>query len=162
MDGMDMSALDRAVQSAGSQQALAQLLGIKPPSVSGWYDRCRVPAERCIAIELATGVSRHQLRPDVFGPDPAGSQEEEVVQLRAEIDSRITKRALRARLGMDSDKHLATLLQLPLEEVEAWPEEGVLPALPQIERLLGVEPQAAAEPANEDPDANRIGPVDTA
>nr|EKU9975971.1 helix-turn-helix domain-containing protein [Stenotrophomonas maltophilia] len=55
---MDMSALDRAVQSAGSQQALAQLLGIKPPSVSGWYDRCRVPAERCIAIELATGVSR--------------------------------------------------------------------------------------------------------
>ncbi len=84
------------------------------------------------------------------------------MQLRAEIDSRITKRALRARLGMDSDKHLATLLQLPLEEVEAWPEEGVLPALPQIERLLGVEPQAAAEPANEDPDANRIGPVDTA
>ncbi len=84
------------------------------------------------------------------------------MQLRAEIDSRITKRALRARLGMDSDKHLATLLQLPLEEVEGWPEEGVLPALPQIERLLGVEPQAAAEPANEDPDANRIGPVDTA
>ncbi|HEL3791266.1 TPA: helix-turn-helix domain-containing protein [Stenotrophomonas maltophilia] len=159
---MNMSALDRAVQSAGSQQALAQLLGIKPPSVSGWYDRCRVPAERCIAIELATGVSRHQLRPDVFGPDPAESQTEAVAQLRAEIDSRMSKRALRAKLGMDSDKHLAILLQLPVEEVEAWPEEGVLPALPQIQRLLGVEAQAAAEPANEDPDANRIAPVDTA
>lgn len=159
---MNMSALDRAVQSAGSQQALAQLLGIKPPSVSGWYDRCRVPAERCIAIELATGVSRHQLRPDVFGPDPAESQTETVAQLRAEIDSRMSKRALRAKLGMDSDKHLAILLQLPVEEVEAWPEEGVLPALPQIQRLLGVDAQAAAEPANEDPDANRIAPVDTA
>ncbi|MBH1486531.1 helix-turn-helix domain-containing protein [Stenotrophomonas maltophilia] len=159
---MNMSALDRAVQSAGSQQALAQLLGIKPPSVSGWYDRCRVPAERCIAIELATGVSRHQLRPDVFGPDPAESQAEAVAQLRAEIDSRMTKRALRTKLGMASDKHLATLLQLPVEEVEAWPEEGVLPALPQIQRLLGVEAQAAAEPANEDLDANRIAPVDTA
>lgn len=84
------------------------------------------------------------------------------MQLRAEIHSRITKRALRAKLGMDSDKHLATLLQLPVEEVEAWPEEGVLPALPQIQRLLGVEPRAAAKPVNEDPDANRIGPVDTA
>ncbi|QQQ40937.1 helix-turn-helix domain-containing protein [Stenotrophomonas maltophilia] len=159
---MDMSALDRAVQSAGSQQALAQLLGIKPPSVSGWYDRCRVPAERCIAIELATGVSRHQLRPDVFGPDPSEAQIEAVAQLRAEIDSRMSKRALRAKLGMASDKHLATLLQLPVEEVAAWPEEGVLPALPQIQRLLGAEPQAAAEPANDDPDANRIAPVDTA
>jgi len=57
---------------------------------------------------------------------------------------------------------LATLLQLPLEDVAAWPEEGVLPALPQIQRLLGVAPQLAAEPANDDLDANRIGPVDTA
>ncbi len=73
----------------------------------------------------------------------------------------MSKRALRAKLGMDSDKHLAILLQ-PVEEVEAWPEEGVLPALPQIQRLLGVEAEAAAEPANEDPDANRIAPVDTA
>ncbi len=159
---MDMTALDRAVQSAGSQQALAQLLGIKPPSVSGWYDRRRVPAERCIAIELATGVSRHQLRPDVFGPDPACPTSERTEQLRAEIDCRMSKRALRAKLGMASDKHLATLLQLPLEEVAAWPEEGVLPALPQIQRLLGAGPQAAAEPANDDPDENRIAPVDTA
>ncbi|HEL3863034.1 hypothetical protein [Stenotrophomonas maltophilia] len=83
-------------------------------------------------------------------------------EIGLEVDSRMSKRALRAKLGMDSDRHLATLLQLPVEEVEAWPEEGVLPALPQIQRLFGAEPQAAAEPANEDPDANRIAPVDTA
>ncbi|WP_164146970.1 transcriptional regulator [Stenotrophomonas maltophilia] len=159
---MNMSALDRAVQSAGSQQALAQLLGIKPPSVSGWYDRCRVPAERCIAIELATGVSRHQLRPDVFGPDPAESQTDAVAQLRAGIDSRMSKRALRAKLGMDSDRHLAILLQLPVEEVEAWPEEGILPALPQIQRLLGGEPKPPDPVAPTDFDHDRIVPVDAA
>ncbi len=83
-------------------------------------------------------------------------------EIGLEVDSRMSKRALRARLRIASDRHLATLLQLPTEEVEAWPEEGTLPALPQIQRLLGTEPQAAAEPANEDPDADRIGPVDTA
>lgn len=83
-------------------------------------------------------------------------------EIGLEVDSQMSKRALRTKLGMASDKHLATLLQLPVEEVEAWPEEGVLPALLQIQRLLGAEAQATAEPANEDPDANRIAPVDTA
>lgn len=157
---MDMSALDRAVQSAGSQQALAHLLGIKPPSVSGWYDRCRVPAERCIAIELATGVSRHQLRPDVFGPDPAESKGEVVAQLRAEIDSRMSKRALRAKLGLSTDKQLAKVLQVPAEQVEGWAEEGALPALPQIQQLLGIEESKETRP--QDPDDGRIIRVEVA
>jgi len=75
---MDMTALDRAVTKAGSQIRLAAILGIKSPSVTGWYDRGRVPAERCIAIEQATGVSRHELRPDVFGPAPANDPEQGV------------------------------------------------------------------------------------
>ncbi|QGM04899.1 helix-turn-helix domain-containing protein [Stenotrophomonas maltophilia] len=90
------------------------------------------------------------------------SSSAEGTTIRHLVDSPMSKRALRAKLGMASDKHLATLLQLPAEEVEAWPEEGVLPVLPQIQRLLGVEAQPAAEPANDDPDADRIGPVDTA
>lgn len=69
---MDMTALDRAVEAAGSQLALANALGIKSPSISGWYDRKKIPVERVIAIESATGVSRHALRPDVFGPAPQG------------------------------------------------------------------------------------------
>lgn len=68
---MDMTALDRAVEAAGSQLALANTLGIRSPSISGWYDRKKVPVERVLAIESATGVSRHDLRPDVFGPAPA-------------------------------------------------------------------------------------------
>jgi DNA-binding transcriptional regulator YdaS (Cro superfamily) len=30
-----------------------------------------LPAEFCLAVEDATGVSRHRLRPDIFGPGKA-------------------------------------------------------------------------------------------
>lgn len=73
---MSIPSLDRAVEVAGSQSALAKALGIKPPSISGWYERGKVPVERCAAIEAATGVSRHDLRPDVFGPAPDAQQSE--------------------------------------------------------------------------------------
>lgn len=74
----------------------------------------------------------------------------------------MNKRALRARLGLANDKHLATLLQLPVAEVEAWPEEGVLPALPQIQRLLGGEVKPPDPVAPTDFDHDRIVPVDAA
>jgi len=164
---MDMTALDKAVTAAGSQLALACLLGIKAPSVSGWYDRKRVPAERCIAIEKATGVSRHELRPDVFGPGaaleaPGQPQQTVVQQIRAEVDSRMSKRALRAKLGVSNDKQLAKVLQLPVEQVEAWPEEKSVPSLPQVMRLLGVQEESQAPSAPADPDEDRIIPVEAA
>lgn len=80
--------------------------------------------------------------------------------IRHLVDSRMSKRALRARLGIANDKHLATLLQLPAEQVEAWPEEGALPALPQIQRLLGVQEQPQAPTAPEDPDEGRYAPLE--
>jgi len=85
-----------------------------------------------------------------------------VVSMRTEIDSRMSKRALRARLGLASDKHLATLLRLPAAQVEGWPEEGVLPALPQIQRLLGGEAKPPDPVAPTDFDHERIVPVDAA
>lgn len=63
----DKSALERAIDAAGSQQALADLLGIKPPSIHEWRKRGKVPAERVLAVEEATGISRYDLRPDVYG-----------------------------------------------------------------------------------------------
>lgn len=158
---MNMLALDKAIEAAGSQLALAQLLGIKPPSISGWYDRRRVPAERCIAIEAATGVSRHDLRPDVFG-EPAGPRTS-TTQIWALEDTRMSKRALRTKFGFKTDAPLAKLLKLPVEQVEAWPEEQSVPALPQVMRLLGVqETPPAAEAAPSDPDADRIINVEAA
>jgi DNA-binding transcriptional regulator YdaS (Cro superfamily) len=68
------TALELAIDAMGTQQALADALGIKSPSITEWRDR-KVPAERCIPIEEATcgAVTRYELRPDVFGPAPAQS-----------------------------------------------------------------------------------------
>lgn len=78
------------------------------------------------------------------------------------IDSRMSKRALRARLGLSADKQLAKVLQIPAEQVEGWAEDGALPALPQIQRLLGVQEQTQALPAPHDPDENRYAPLEVA
>lgn len=57
------SGLDRAIQMAGGVAELARRIGIRQPSVSNWN---RVPAERVVAVEAATGVSRVHLRPDLY------------------------------------------------------------------------------------------------
>lgn len=66
-----MSAIEAAIKSAGSAAELARRLGVVPMTVTQWKKRGQVPAERCLDVESVTGVSRHALRPDVFGPAPA-------------------------------------------------------------------------------------------
>jgi DNA-binding transcriptional regulator YdaS (Cro superfamily) len=66
--------VQNVITSLGGPSKVARMLGIKPPSVTGW--RNRVPPDRCPAIEKATGgaVTCEQLRPDVRWvrvPDPA-------------------------------------------------------------------------------------------
>jgi DNA-binding transcriptional regulator YdaS (Cro superfamily) len=58
-----MSALDRAAAIAGSWANLANFIGVSPQAISQWK---RVPSARVIAVERATGVSRHDLRPDLY------------------------------------------------------------------------------------------------
>ena len=59
--------LDRAIAVAGGVGSLARKIGIAQPSVSNWS---RVPAERVLTVEAVTGVSRVELRPDLFGERP--------------------------------------------------------------------------------------------
>lgn len=61
--GMKDPGLQQALASVGSVSALADRLGISQPAVSGWS---RVPAERVLAVEAASGVSREVLRPDLY------------------------------------------------------------------------------------------------
>lgn len=131
--------------------------------VSQWENgTTAIKAERAIQIDLATGgaVSRFELLPAVFGPKPVQDVPRAVSNQL--VDSRMSKRALRARLGLSTDKQLAKVLQLPTEQVESWAEEGALPALPQIQRLLGVQEQPQALPAPHDPDENRYAPLEVA
>lgn len=55
--------LERAIDAAGGVAELARKIGIAQPSVSNWS---RVPAQRVIAVETATGVPRKLLRPDLY------------------------------------------------------------------------------------------------
>lgn len=47
---------------------LSEALGdLKPQAISQWR---QVPADRVLDVERITGMSRHALRPDVFGAEP--------------------------------------------------------------------------------------------
>ena len=54
--------LNRVYEAAGSKYRLAKLLGIKKQAVQTWR---RIPVERVIDVERITGISRHDLRPDL-------------------------------------------------------------------------------------------------
>jgi TorA maturation chaperone TorD len=60
--------LEEAINAVGGVSELARRLGISQPSVSNWG---RVPADRVVSVEAATGVARVILRPDLFGGQSA-------------------------------------------------------------------------------------------
>jgi len=63
-----MNALGKAIKTAGSARALALKLGVSPMTISYWQNRSSgvVPAERVIRIFQLTGVTPHELRPDLY------------------------------------------------------------------------------------------------
>lgn len=73
--------LDEAIRAAGGVSELARRIGISQPSVSNWD---RVPAERVIAVEQATHVSRAMLRPDLYGASPSGCDLDETDLARSQ------------------------------------------------------------------------------
>lgn len=65
----------RAKERAGGPSAMARSLStpdhlITSQAVSKWD---RVPVERVLAVEALTGVSRYELRPDVYGSAEAAA-----------------------------------------------------------------------------------------
>lgn len=59
----------------GGRASLARELGVSPQAVYQWVKGIRPVSPRlAIKIESLTGVSRYDLRVDVFGPAPAGEQ----------------------------------------------------------------------------------------
>jgi DNA-binding transcriptional regulator YdaS (Cro superfamily) len=58
-------ALAKAIKAAGGAAALAVKLRITKQAVGAWK---RVPPGRVLEVERLTGVSRHALRPDIYGP----------------------------------------------------------------------------------------------
>ena len=65
-----MNSLNLAIKKAGGMKPLAALLGVRYQAIQAWRALGRPPAERCLAIERLTGISRYDLRPDIYGPAP--------------------------------------------------------------------------------------------
>lgn len=63
----------KTIEGFGGPGKLAAALGeITPQAISQWR---KVPAERVLDVERLTGISRHELRPDIFGPAPREAAE---------------------------------------------------------------------------------------
>ncbi|WP_375382275.1 transcriptional regulator [uncultured Sphingomonas sp.] len=67
------SALARAVRAANSQSAFGRIVGRRQSTVREWLLAGQMPAddEMVIKVETATGISRHDLRPDIYPRDDA-------------------------------------------------------------------------------------------
>lgn len=63
--------IDRVIEVLGGPSKTASAFNIDNPSVvMNWRNRGQVPFNRVIEAEALTGISRHDLRPDIFGPAP--------------------------------------------------------------------------------------------
>lgn len=77
---MNTNPIHDAIRAAGSGPKLAQQLGISARAIYKWAARwddgilAAVPAHRAIEIEAATGISRSQLRPDLWGEESSSSR----------------------------------------------------------------------------------------
>ena len=60
-------ALKLSVLRAGTQEELAAVLNVTQPAISNWLRHSKqLPAEHVLKVEATYGVSRHDLRPDIY------------------------------------------------------------------------------------------------
>ena len=119
--------LSEAIRAAGGVSELARQIGISQPSVSNWV---RVPAERVISIEAATGVDRSILRPDLYGGESGSGVVDDIDTARAQeyaLIAALLTRAPDAKLLAD----LATLHGDPTARHRPYRRSPKPPAQPR-------------------------------
>lgn len=61
------TALEQAIERLGTQAAMARICGVSATAVWKWIqDKKPLPPIHVLAVEAATGISRHDLRPDIY------------------------------------------------------------------------------------------------
>lgn len=95
--------LHEAIEAVGGVTELARRLRIAQPSVSDWD---RVPADRVLAVEAATGIQRVRLRPDLYADespvcvvDPIDAERAQEYALLATLLANAPSSALLKRLA---------------------------------------------------------------
>ncbi|EKP1098584.1 transcriptional regulator [Enterobacter hormaechei] len=71
-----MTGIENAIMKTGSASALGALIGVSKMAVSLWR-RNGVPAERVLQLFSATGVTPHELRPDLYPNSTDGLPKQE-------------------------------------------------------------------------------------
>ncbi|QQN73150.1 helix-turn-helix domain-containing protein [Croceicoccus sp. YJ47] len=87
------AAFAKAVEIAGGQTAMARICECSQGNI--WQHlnrRSLLPAHFVLKVEAATGVSRHDLRPDIYPRDPASSAVATPAPCAAEGDALISSR----------------------------------------------------------------------
>lgn len=82
-----MTGLEKAIKFMGNQRRLALALNVRPSSLNKWLHQYqgRVPPERLIHIYQLTGVTPHELRPDLH-PNPTSGIPEDTAKTYKESD----------------------------------------------------------------------------
>ncbi|EKF44011.1 CI repressor [Nitratireductor indicus C115] len=63
------------VNKLGGLTKAARTLGVSNPSVvANWRSRGRIPPDKVLEVERLSGISRHELRPDIFGPSVSDAE----------------------------------------------------------------------------------------
>lgn len=143
------SHIEGLISAGATVDLLAVGMGVTPNAVR------EIRAGRTKSPRADAAFRLAAMKPEQF----AAGREQACKANSALIDSRMSKRALRARLGLSSDAHLATVLGLPAQEVEGWPEEETIPQTPQVLLLLEVQEPGYSD---EDPDSGRVTNVGVA
>jgi DNA-binding transcriptional regulator YdaS (Cro superfamily) len=73
-------AVDEAVRRVGSLKRLAERLDITRQAIQHWTS---VPVKHVLTLEALSGVTRYELRPDIYGSDPEGQSRSNGRQVRA-------------------------------------------------------------------------------
>src|SRR5450631_4281091 len=121
--------LDEAIRAGGGVRALARKIGISQPSISSWP---RVPAERVLAVEAATGIDRAILRPDLYERSITAADLDEVDAARAREYALLSVLLARA-------PNADLLRRLARVEGDASPLGAAHAALAQAARVAGEE-----------------------
>lgn len=61
-----MTRISSLFRQAGGIVHVARQIGLPLGTVSAWVTRNKIPAERVLHVECLTGISRHELRPDLY------------------------------------------------------------------------------------------------
>jgi len=61
---MNKKIIEKVLEASGGTAKLAKYLKISSQAVSQWS---QIPVDRVLQVEELTAISRHELRPDIYG-----------------------------------------------------------------------------------------------